>query len=621
MRRREFVARSAVGLAAFPSLASRSEPLGQTGRRGLLGRGGALSAAQPELVVRGGTVFDGTGGPPFSGDVAVSGDRIVQVGRVSARGAVEIDARGMAVAPGFVDIHSHADLSLLVNPAAESRVRQGVTLEVVGQDGSSIGPWHDAAFESVRDRYRRSSDVEIDFRDLGGFLDRIDRERPAVSVATMVGHGTVRSRVVGGGNRPATPSELDQMRSLVRTALAQGAVGLSTGLEYTPGSFASLEELTALAGELRGTPYPYASHMRNEDDRLLAALEETLHVGRAAGVAVQVSHLKAQGERNYWKADAALATIEAARATGVDAHFDRYPYTAYATGLSNLFPSSARSGGIARLLERLEDPSQGPALERACRDKVALLGSWDAVQVTGASGTSARAQGRRLGEFAQELGEDPYDVAVRLLRESGGRIGMIGFGMSEENTERLLAHALGIVCSDGGAYAPYGPLSASSPHPRGYGSFPRVLGRYVRERNALTLEAAVHKMTGLPAAKLGLADRGALRAGAVADLVVFDPDQVADQATFEQPHQYPTGVRHVVVGGVHTIRDGEQTGQRGGRAVRGVGARAQGPGSASAPASRPGVGTRVPRSAASRGRGPGRPASRPSSTLAPGPRR
>ena len=546
---------------------------------GLPSCGEAPAGAQPTLVVRGGTIFDGSGGPPRSGDVAVSGDRIVEVGRVSGSGAAEIDARGMAVAPGFLDIHSHADLSLLVNPAAESRVRQGVTVEVVGQDGSSVGPWSDAAFESTRDRYRRSYGVEIDFRDPGGFLDRIDRERPTVSVATMVGHGTVRGRIVGGADRPATPSELEQMRALVREALAQGAVGLSTGLEYTPGSFAALDELTALAGELRGTPYPYASHMRNEDDRLLAALEEALHVGRVAGVPVQVSHLKAQGERNYWKADAALSAIEAARAGGVDAHFDRYPYTAYATGLSNLFPASARAGGSARFLERLADPSQGPALERACREKIALLGSWNAVQVVGVGGGDASAQGRRLGELAEELREDPYALTVRLLRESGGSAGMIGFGMSEENTERLLAHPLGMVCSDGGAYAPYGPLSASSPHPRGYGSFPRVLGRYVRERGAMTLEAAVHKMTGLPASKLALADRGLIRPGAVADLVVFDPDQIGDRATFEQPHQYPAGVHHVVVCGVHTIRDGEQTGQRGGRAVRGTGSRGPGPGS------------------------------------------
>lgn len=503
--------------------------------------------------------------------MAIAGDRISGLGTVVARGAAEIQARGMAVAPGFIDIHSHADLSLLVNPLAESRVRQGVTLEVVGQDGSSVGPWSDAAFESTRDRYRRAYGVEIGFRDIRGFLDRIDQERPAVSVATMVGHGTIRARVMGGADRPPSPAELQRMRALVREALSQGAVGLSTGLEYTPGSFAAPDELVSLAGELLGTPYPFASHVRNEDDRLLAALEEVVHVGRTAGVPVQLSHLKAQGERNYWKADAALAAVEAARRSGVDVHFDRYPYTAYATGLSNLFPAWGRAGGSVRFLERLADPDDGPALERACRDKVALLGSWNAVQVSRTGTADARARGRRLGDLARELGEEPYALAVRLLREAGGSVGMIGFGMSEENTERILSHPLGMLCSDGGAYAPYGPLSGSTPHPRGYGSFPRLLGRYVRERRAMPLETAVHKATGIPAAKLGLADRGLLAVGAIADVVVFDPDQVADRATFEAPHQYPAGIPHVVVRGVHTIRDGEQTGKRAGGALRGVG--------------------------------------------------
>ena len=576
MKRRDFVAGGTtgvfVGLAGLAGLGARPATpfVAATGRRA-------------DLVIRGGTIYDGTAAPPRSADIAIDGDRIVQIGRGLPAGATEIDARGMAVAPGFIDIHSHADLSLLVNPRAESRVRQGVTLEVVGQDGSSIGPWSNGVFELTRDRYRRDFDVEIDFRDIGGFLDRIDRERPAVSVASMIGHGNIRGLVVGGMDRPATASEIDRMRALVREGLAGGAVGLSTGLEYTPGSFAPLDELVALASELRGTIYPYASHMRNEDDRLLAALEEALHVGRLAGVAVQVSHLKAQGERNHWKAEAAFAAIEAARAAGVDAHFDRYPYVAYATGLSNLFPASARAGGTARFLARLADPETAPTLERACRDKIALLGSWDAVQISRIGGPNAAARGRRLGELAAELGEDPYDLTVRLLRDAGGSVGMIGFGMSEENTERMLAHPLGMVCSDGGAYAPYGPLSRSSPHPRGYGSFPRVLGHYVRERRAMPLETAIHKMSGLPARKLGLGDRGVLRAGAVADAVVFDPDRVGDAATFDNPHQYPEGIAHVVVSGVHTIRDEEQTGDMGGRAVRGGGIAAGGPGRGHSP--------------------------------------
>ena len=581
MKRRDFVTTGTkgalVGLAGLTGLGARpaTPSVTGTGTEGRLARQlggpGRGSGPRADLVIRGGTLIDGTGAPPRTGDIAITGDRISAIGQVAATGTVEVDARGMAVAPGFIDIHSHADLSLLVNPRAESRVRQGVTMEVVGQDGSSIGPWSDGAFESTRDRYRQGYDIEIGFRDIGGFLDRIDQVRPAVSVASMIGHGTVRGYVIGGADRPATDAELAQMRALVRDALAAGAVGLSTGLEYTPGSFATRDELVTLATELRGTPYPYASHMRNEDDRLLAAVEEALHVGRVAGVPVQVSHLKAQGQRNYWKAEAALSAIEAARNDGVDAHFDRYPYVAYATGLSNLFPASARAGGTARFLERLADTESGPALERACRDKIALLGSWDAVQVTRIGGANAYARGRRLGELAIERGEDPYDLTVRLLREAGGSVGMIGFGMSEENTERILAHPLGMVCSDGGAYAPYGPLSGSSPHPRGYGSFPRLLGHYVRERKAMALEVAVHKISGLPARKLGLDDRGVLRVGAIADVVVFEPGSVGDRATFEDPHQYPVGIPHVVVGGVHTIRDGEQTGRMGGRAVRGVG--------------------------------------------------
>ncbi len=559
MIRRDFVRWGAAGLAG---LAGRFGPATPFVRR---------TSGRQSLVIRGGTLYDGTGGPPRSGDLAIAGDRIAEIGAVRTVGQIEIDARGMAVAPGFIDIHSHADLSLLVNPRAESRIRQGVTLEVVGQDGSSIGPWSDSGFAFTRDRYRDSYGVEIDFRDPGGFLDRIDRERPAVNVATMVGHGTVRGLVVGSADRPATATEIAQMQKLVRESLVRGAVGLSSGLEYTPGGFARLDELVALATVLGGTIYPYATHMRNEDDRLLAAIEEAIHVGEIAGVAVQISHLKAQGVRNHWKATTALAAIEAARRSGVDVHFDRYPYVAYATGLSNLFPSSARAGGTAAFLARLDDPDTGPGLERACRDKVALLGSWDSVQITGIGGSNASARGRRLGELARELGEDPYALTVRLLRESGGSVGMIGFGMSEENTAQLLAHPLAMVCSDGGAYAPYGPLSQSSPHPRGYGSFPRVLSHYVRDLGAMSLEAAIHSMTGRPAAKLGLADRGVLRLGAVADVVIFDPDAVRDRATFDDPHQYPDGIPHVVVAGVHTIRDGEQTGQMGGRAVRGSG--------------------------------------------------
>ena len=527
-------------------------------------------AGAPDVVFRGGLVIDGTGASGREADVAVTGDTITAVGRVTDRGALEIDLRGKVLAPGFIDIHSHADLNLLIEPRAESRVRQGVTLEVVGQDGSSLLWTREEAADRDR-RWRETYGVDIDFRDVGGFLDRLDRTPAAVNVASMVGHGTLRGFVLGAEDRPATGAEIAAMQELLSTGLAQGAVGLSSGLEYTPGSFAEVDELVALAGVLRGTGYPYASHMRNEDDRLLSAVEEALHVGRMARVPVQVSHLKAQGRRNYWKAEVALEMIEAARRDGLDVHFDRYPYVAYATGLSNLFPAWSRAGGTEAFLRRLDDPDTSGRIETFARAKVDLLGDWDAVQVTSTSEATAWARGRKLGELAAERGEEPYALAVELMRRNGGSVGMIGFGMSEENTARILAHPLAMVCSDGGAYAPYGPLGSGSPHPRGYGTFPRLLGRYVRDTGALTLEAAIHKITGMPATKLKLADRGRVRVGGKADLVAFDPDTVADGATFETPHTYPRGIDHVMVNGALTIRAGEQTGVLAGRSIRGRG--------------------------------------------------
>ena len=576
----------------------------------LLGVAGASELSGPwvhlrgrrdhDLVLRGGIVFDGTGAAGAGADVAIDGDRITAIGSVPERGAVELDLRGLALAPGFIDIHSHADQNVLIEPRAESRIRQGVTTEVVGQDGSSIL----YSEEARRDRNAQWMDrygIPFDFTDVGSFLDRVDRTRPAVNIASMAGHGTIRGAVVGSADRPATTDELARMQRMLVDALAQGAIGLSAGLEYTPGAFSTTDELVALARMLHdprrfpdfsdgvtppnmpGPPseFIFAAHMRNEDDRLLAAIEEVLNVGRGAGVSVHVSHLKAQGQRNWWKAEIALQMIDAAAADGIDVTFDRYPYVAYATGLTSLFPPWSREGGTQRLFARLETADEGPRVVQAVRDKIALLGDWNAVQIT-SSGATPWARGRRLGDLAEERGVDPLALTVELLRENGGGVGMVGFGMSEENTARFLAHDRAMVASDGGAYAPYGPLSGSSPHPRGYGTFPRVLGHYVRERGDLGLADAIAKMTLRPARRLGLArdvsgattgiePRGRLAPGYMADLVAFDPTTVSDTATFDDPHGYPTGIPHVVVNGALTLRDGEHTGDLGGRGVRGSG--------------------------------------------------
>lgn len=502
-----------------------------------------------DLVIRGGTLFDGTGRAGVTGDLAIRGGRIVAVGRVREKGTDEIDAKGLAVAPGFLDIHSHGDGSLDADPRGESLIRQGITTIVAGQDGSSGGLGGERSFAKS--------------------AAALDALHPSVNVATMVGLGSVRGVVVGDDNRPATDDEMARMLALVEQALRDGACGASSGLEYTPGGFASREELVALCRPLAARRLPYATHMRNEDDRVLEAIDESIAVAEGARCPLQISHLKTQGPRNWGKLDAAFARIEGAKQRGLDVAFDRYPYIAYSTGLSNLFPVATRDGGTDAFLARLVDPATAARVRDDALAKVALIGGWDNVMITSVRAADDKgAEGQRLGAYAQAKGVDPYQLTVDLLTRNRGNVGMVGFAMSEENLDRILAHPLGMVCSDGGAYAVEGPARRGSPHPRGLGTFPRVLGRYVRERKALTLAQAIHKMSAFPAARLRLADRGRLAAGLAGDVVVFDPATVSDTATFENPFQYPVGIAAVLVNGVPALRDGARVGTGQGRSLR-----------------------------------------------------
>ena len=525
MRRRTFLATTVAALGA-PALVG-------LGRR------------DHDVVLRGGTIIDGSGRPRFVADLAISDDRIAAIApRIVERGEREVDCRGQVVAPGFVDVHSHGDGTLFDDPNAEGLIRQGVTTIVVGADGSSRA--------SVRD-----------------FVANVAVLSPAPNVGTMIGLGPVRGAVVGDDDRPASPTELAAMVRLVEEALTDGALGASSGLEYTPGAFAPSDELVALCRPLAARRLAYHTHMRNEDDRLLEAIDESIAVARGAGCGLQISHLKTQGPRNWGKLDAVFARIEAARAAGVDAAFDRYPYLAYQTGLTNLFPVWSRDGGTARFFARLDDPATGARMRAETLDKVALIGGWDNVQITSVSAPEDKpAEGKRLGAHAAARGEEPFACTVAMLRRNNGSVGMIGFAMSEENLERILRHPQGMVASDGGAFAMSGPARRGVPHPRGTGSFARVLGRYVRERQALTLEQAVHKSTALPASRVGLRDRGTLRAGAFADVTVFDPATVIDRADFVDPFRYAEGFLATIVNGAIAFAEGERF-ARTGRALRG----------------------------------------------------
>jgi N-acyl-D-amino-acid deacylase len=498
------------------------------------------SRARFDLVLRGGAVLDGTGAVARVADVAVTAGKIAEVGEgLSGTGSLEVDVRGLAVAPGFIDIHSHADGLMEDDPAVESIIRQGITTPVVGQDGGG--------------------------RSVAEQAERVAAVKSACNLAAMVGLGSLRESVIGEENRPATADEVARMRDLLSLGLEAGACGASSGLEYTPGAFATREELAAVCQPLSARGLCYATHMRNEDDRLLEAIDEAIAVAEGANCRLQVSHLKTQGPRNWPKIDDALARLEAARARGLDAAYDRYPYIAYQTTLANLFPATARDGGSEAFLARLDDS----ALRTACLAKVELIGGWDNVQISSVrTDADKSAEGQRLGSWAKSRNEEPYAATVALLRRNEGNVSMVGFAMSEDNLARFLSHPLGMVCSDGGAYAIEGPARKGHPHPRALGSFPRVLARYVRERRDLTLEQAVHKMSGYPATRLGIKDRGTIAPGLAADLVAFDPSTVADRATFEDPYQYPVGIRAVAVNGQLALRDGERTPARSGLFVR-----------------------------------------------------
>ena len=524
------------------------------------------------LKIEGATVVDGTGRPGARADVGIRDEIIVAVGDLSReRAGNQLHAAGKVLTPGFIDMHSHSDWRLWGNRRAEYKIRQGVTTEVVGNCGFSPAPASAEFLEELRTfALFVARGMDFSWRSVGDWLEAFDRDGTALNVVQLVGHGTLRIAAMGFARRAPTAAELGHMRRLMADAMDEGAWGLSTGLVYAPGSYAATDEIVEvarMAARFRGF---YASHIRGEGATLLAAVREAIQVGREAELPVQISHIKAAGQPHWGRVADALALIDEARAEGLDVMADVYPYTASSTTLRTALPDWALEGGVPSMLERLRDPGARARIraEMEAPGGQSLLDrvGWDNVMISYCAHRKD-AEGKRVSEIAAARGLDPIDAVFELLGE-GGAAYMILFQLDEADLRRALVHPQVMIGSDGSALAPYGELSAGKPHPRSYGTFPRVLGPYAREHRLLSLPQAVHKMTGLPARRLGLKDRGEVRPGARADLVVLDPRRVADQATYDDPHRYPVGIEHVLVNGRFVIKDGEHTGSLPGRVLR-----------------------------------------------------
>ena len=517
-----------------------------------------------DLLIQQAQVVDGSGAAAFVADIAIRGEVIAQVGQVAERQArTVIDGAGLTVAPGFIDLHTHSDYTLLVNPLAESKIHQGVTTEVIGNCGTSPAPLGDEGYPIVRARMQQQYQLDVTWRTLGGYLARLAAAGMAVNVVPIVGHGTVRSAVMGYAQRSPTRSELEQMQVLIADAMAEGAFGLSTGLVYAPGCYADTDEIVALARAARQAGGMYFSHIRGESDTVLEAAREAITIGERAELPVQISHLKTAGRVNWEKTPALLELIDNATVRGLDVTGDMYPYTAGATSLGALLPPWAHEGGLAKLLPRLRDQDVRSRIRQDIAQGIegwwnpARAAGWDGVQVSRAPQHRAY-QGLRLPEVARLRQQDPLDAALDLLLAEEGNAGVVLFMMGETQVRTILQHQGVMLGSDAGATAPYGVLGQGHPHPRAYGTFPRVLGTYVRELGVLSLEEAVHRMTGLTARRLGIADRGLIRPDYKADLVIFDAQQVADRATYDTPHAYPTGMHWVIVNGQIVLHHGER---------------------------------------------------------------
>ncbi len=521
-----------------------------------------------DLLIKNGTIIDGTGARAYRGDIAVQADRIVDIGQLSGAEAHNtIEAEDLVVSPGFIDMHSHADFTLPVAPLAQSLVHQGITSVVVGQCGLSPAPLFDETRPQIESRWNL---VEVPlpwqaWSSFGEYLAYLQSMGVSINVVSLVAHGTIRAGVIGFSDQPAASAEMARMQAAAVEAMEEGAIGVSTGLIYPPGSYASTEELVAFTRPVADRRGFYFSHIRGESETLLEAVAEALEIGRQTGASVQISHFKAAGRQNWDLAPEALALIDRAQDEGIEVSMDMYPYLAGSTFLTALLPEWAQDGGKSALLERLKRESDRAKMaEEMTRTGFSASVEWDKVLIS-SSPRRSDDEGQSIAELADSAGKTPQNWVFDALLETDLDVMMVSFMMSEDNLKLALVHPAMMIGTDGWGIATSGPLSGGKPHPRSYGTYPRVLKRYVREEGLLSLEQAIWKMTGLPARKLHWTDRGVLQKGAIADIVIFDAEQIADLATFQDPHRYPEGIPHVIVSGVPVIRQAGHTGARPGQ--------------------------------------------------------
>ena len=539
---------------------------------------GSAQTTQYDVLIKNGRIVDGSGRPGYNADIAIKDQRIARIGNLAnATAAKTIDARGMVVAPGFIDMLGQSETYLLIDPRGMSKVMMGVTTEITGE-GESIAPINERQIKEQEDFLKRFN-LTIDWRTLDEYFRRLEKQGTGLNLGTFVGATQIREYVVGFDNRPPTPAELESMKKLVADAMRDGALGLSTSLQYIPARFATTDELVELAKVARQYGGIYATHQRSEANALDESLHEVFEIARRAKIPVEIWHLKTAYKKNWGRMPEILNKIKQARASGLDVSADIYPYIAGSTSLSACLPPWAQEGGVEKMLARLRDSATRERIKKEISEdhkdwENIYLGSGGAGGVLIGSVVNRdleSSQGKRMSEIAEEQKKDPLDALLDFILADHGQTGAIYFMMSEEDMRAAMRSPFVSFCTDSGSRATDGPLAGSKSHPRGWGSYPRILGRYVRDEKLLTLETAIHKMTGVPATRVGLKDRGLLRVGMFADITVFDPKTVIDRATFESPNQFPVGIEYVLVNGQVSVDKGERTSALAGQVIRGPG--------------------------------------------------